>query len=58
MIGALVAIVIVGLLEYLYWRKQDKEANENTRILRAIAKKIGVEESEYKDVKSRRKQER
>ena len=39
MIGALVAVIGVGLLEYFYWRKQDKEARVNTRILRAIAKK-------------------
>jgi len=39
MIGALVAVIIVGFLEYFYWRKRDKEARENTELLKAIAKK-------------------
>ena len=55
MIGALVAVIVVGLLEYFYWRKRDKEARENTKILRAIVEKLGIDETEYKDVKPKRK---
>ena len=55
MIGALVAVIIVGFLEYFYWRKRDKEARENTALLKAIAKKMGIDESEHKDIKPKLK---
>lgn len=47
MIGALIAVTVVGLLEYFYWRRWYKEVHTENEILRAIARKIGVDESEY-----------
>jgi len=44
MITALVVIVLIVTLKYFYWTKWGKQISERSRVLKAIAKKLGIDE--------------